>query len=349
MSARAWLIGLALAVAPLQCIAQGFAGMAADPEGFALPDAEPGFTFPADHGPHPDFRIEWWYVTANMTGPEGQEFGLQWTLFRSALAPGEAEGWQSPQIWMAHAALTTQSEHYVAEKFARGGIGQAGVTPVPFRAWIDDWEMGGDTLRNVTISVADERFGYDVRLSTDKPFVPQGIGGYSVKSEAGQASRYYSQPFYALEGVLHLPTGSVPVTGHAWLDREWSSQPLTETQEGWDWFSLVFDDGARFMGYQLRDRAAPAYAVATWIAPDGTPTPYPNGAFSAEPLSTHFVAGRDIPVRWRVTLPERGLDVEVSALNPDAWMETSVPYWEGPIRIEGSHNGRGYLEMTGYE
>ena len=37
-----------------------------------------------------------------------------------------------------------------------------------------------------------------------------------------------------------------------------------------------------------------------------------------------------------------------AAVNPQAWMETSFAYWEGPVRIEGSHAGRGYLEMTGY-
>ena len=75
-------------------------------EGFALPQRGP-FSFPADHGPHDDFRIEWWYLTATLTGPDGTEYGAQWTLFRSAQAPDEAEGWASPQLWMGHAAVTT--------------------------------------------------------------------------------------------------------------------------------------------------------------------------------------------------------------------------------------------------
>lgn len=323
--------------------------MGTDPEGFALPERGYVFEFPVDHGAHPAFRIEWWYVTANLSGPDGAEYGLQWTLFRSALAPENAEAWASSQIWLAHAAVTTQSAHYVAEKFARGGIGQAGVVAEPFRAWIDDWEMGGDTLLDVSLEAGGRDFGYSVQLSTEKPFVPQGDAGFSVKSEAGQASHYYSQPFYDVSGTLDLPEGAIEVTGHAWLDREWSSQPLTDSQEGWDWFSLAFDDGDRFMGYRLRDQDGSAYAISTWITADGVVTPYPDGAFEAEALGWHEVAGRDVPVRWRVRHPERGLDVTVDALNPDAWMSTSIPYWEGPIRIEGSHSGRGYLEMTGYE
>ena len=61
------------------------------------------------------------------------------------------------------------------------------------------------------------------------------------------------------------------------------------------------------------------------------------------------VAGRDIPVAWQVDLPDRNLSVAVEALNPNAWMETSFPYWEGPVTVSGGHTGRGYLEMTGYD
>lgn len=67
------------------------------------------------------------------------------------------------------------------------------------------------------------------------------------------------------------------------------------------------------------------------------------------PQTRARVAGRDIPVGWRVELPERGLDLTVDAVNARAWMDTLFPYWEGPVRISGSHKGRGYLEMTGYE
>ena len=29
-------------------------------------------------------------------------------------------------------------------------------------------------------------------------------------------------------------------------------------------------------------------------------------------------------------------------------MNLSIPYWEGPVAVSGSHSGLGYLEMTGY-
>ncbi len=337
-------------------LAQGFADMGAPADGFALPDPAKKLEFPADHGAHPKFRIEWWYLTANLTGADGLDYGLQWTLFRTALAPGTGEGWLDPQLWMGHAAVTTPDAHFVAERLARGGVGQAGVAlggDAPFRAWIDDWQMlstapeGEDALARLALTAAGDDFGFAVDLAAEGPIVLHGADGYSVKSESGQASHYYSQPFYRVTGQLDLPQGRVAVTGQSWLDREWSSQPLAANQTGWDWFSLSFDDGDKLMGFVLRDGGA-GFTSGTWIDADGKAHPLAPGALQAEPMERETVAGREVPVVWRLTLPERGLDVTLRALNPDAWMATSVPYWEGPVRITGSHAGRGYLEMTGY-
>ncbi|MEM8570731.1 MAG: lipocalin-like domain-containing protein [Pseudomonadota bacterium] len=330
--------------------AQGFAGLGSETEGFALPEPNPEFIFPADHGAHPDFRIEWWYVTANLEGPDGEPYGIQWTLFRTAVRPDEAESWSSPQVWFAHAAATTRTGHYVTERYARGGIGQAGVTAAPFSAWIDEWEMSGESVASVRLTAGSSQFAYDLSLEAQGPIVFQGEGGYSVKSDEGQASYYYSQPHYSVAGTLTLPEeGEIAVTGSAWLDREWSSQPLSERQTGWDWFSLHFDSGEKMMGYLMRQTDALPYAVSTWIDREGVATLLPVGALSAEPVEHTSVAGRKVPTTWRLQLPERELDIEVAALNPFAWNDTTFAYWEGPVFADGSHAGRGYLEMTGYE
>src|SRR6201997_2244178 len=123
---------------------QGFAGLGMSGEGFAAVVPGKTLSFPADHGPHPDFRIEWWYLTANLKDASGAAYGAQWTLFRQALAPGaQQEGWANQQIGMAHAAVPRADTHRIAEPFARGDVGQAGVTAEPFQAWIDAWAMRG--------------------------------------------------------------------------------------------------------------------------------------------------------------------------------------------------------------
>ncbi|NVO55345.1 iron ABC transporter permease [Rhodobacteraceae bacterium B1Z28] len=346
MNVRTLLVVL-LFLFPVASWAQGYADLGGSAEGFDVPQRGYQFDFPKDHGPHPSYRIEWWYLTANLQGADGRDYGIQWTLFRSALKPAETQSWQSPQLWMGHAAVTTPDTHYFAERLSRGGIGQAGVTAQPFEAWIDEWRMAGLDFDALTLSANGANFGYNLSLNAQDPLVFHGDAGYSVKSADGQASYYYSQPSYAVEGVLHLPEGDVAVTGEGWLDREWSSQPLASDQSGWDWFSLSFEDGTKLMAFRLRGGRGD-FTSATWIDAEGTAVALPDGSASFTSLETARVAGRDVPVQWRVTLPDRGVDVEVSALTPNAWMATRFEYWEGPVTVSGSHKGRGYLEMTGY-
>ncbi|EFL90503.1 lipocalin-like domain-containing protein [Ahrensia sp. R2A130] len=349
MSVR-FLAAFALACwLPVAALAQGFGGLGTTSEGYAVPSPDGTISFPADHAAHPDYRIEWWYVTANMTGPDGTPYGLQWTLFRSAFRP---DGKPGSQFWMGHAAVTTPDKHFVAERRARGGIGQADVDVEPFNAFIDDWALKADEGRDidrVSMAASGADFAFYVKLIAQGPLVLQGINGYSRKSESGTASYYYSQPAYALKGTLKLPSGDVAVTGSAWLDREWSSQPLSGGQRGWDWFSLSFEDGHKMMAFQLREAEGKSFTSATWITPQGDPTPIDNGELQLEPLAISDVGGRDVPTSWRLRLPSRDVDVTVEALNTQAWMATSIPYWEGPVTVSGNRKGRGYLEMTGYD
>ena len=351
MNVRMLLLALLLMASP--ALAQGFAGLGGDAQGFAVPDRDVALSFPRDHGAHPDYRIEWWYLTANLKGADGKDYGAQWTLFRSALAPEEKSGWQSPQLWMGHAALTTAETHYSAERVARGGVGQAGVTLSPFVASIDDWTMAGrapssaDALSALSVSAAGDGFSYRLDLAAQGPLVLQGDHGYSVKSAQGQASFYYSQPFYEVDGTITVDGKDIAVTGQAWFDHEWSSQPLAKDQTGWDWFSFHFDDGAKLMGFRLRD-AGEGFTSATWIAADGTPEPQPPGALTVTPLVWRDVKGHRVPAQWKLALPGKGVEVTTSPVNPEAWMDTQVSYWEGPVRLEGTHPGQGYVEMTGY-
>jgi len=335
--------------------AQGFAGLGGEAAGFAPVVPGKRFVFPGDFGPHPDFRIEWWYVTANLHDAGGTAYGAQWTLFRQAMAPGpQREGWDSQQVWMGHAAVTSAAAHRFAEAFARGGVGQAGVTAAPFEAWIDAWRMAAvpplsnDTFAPLRLTAAGTGFDYALRLDAERPLVLQGDRGYSRKSERGQASYYYSQPYFTATGRLTLDGQSVAVSGQAWLDREWSSQPLAADQTGWDWFSLHLDGGDKAMLFRLRQKDGGHYFAGNWIDRGGRSVPLSSDAIQMTPLAVTEVAGRRAPTQWRVAVPSHGLAVDCAPLNARSWMGTSFPYWEGPIAFRGSHAGVGYLEMTGY-
>jgi len=337
---------------------KGFAGLADDAAHYAQVTPGKTFLFPLDHGAHNDFRIEWWYITANLKDADGQSFGAQWTLFRNALprsnkAPQDNHGWSNRNLWMGHAAVTSQDEHYAAERYARGGVGQAGVTLAPMSAWIDDWALTShasveDPLADMQLEARGPQFSYRLHLTSSKPLVLQGQQGFSQKSEQGQASYYYSQPFFQAEGSLEIDGKTYQVTGPAWLDREWSSQPLTENQTGWDWFSLHLSDGADVMLYRMRQKDGEPYLTGTWINADGSTQRLDAKDIELEPQDTTEVDGRDMPTRWSVKIPGKDVDITVEALNPQAWMNLQIPYWEGPVQISGNQKGVGYLEMTGY-
>jgi predicted secreted hydrolase len=334
---------------------QGFAGLGSDAAGYARVTPGKAFVFPADHGSHPDFRTEWWYVTANLVDAGGVAYGAQWTLFRQALTPGaQQEGWDNQHIWMAHAAVTRADTHRTAETFARGGVGQAGVTVEPFEAWIDSWKMRGldgfnaDMVSPLELSATGKDFTYALHLEADRPLALQGDRGYSRKSDREQASYYYSQPFLNVSGRLAIDDKQTSVTGQAWMDREWSSQPLAPDQTGWDWFALHLAGGEKLMLYRMRQKDGHNPVSGTWILPDASTRLLNPADIKMTPDAPIDIAGHRLPMQWQIEIASLALAIEIAPLNPGAWMGTSFSYWEGPIRFRGSHTGVGYLELTGY-
>lgn len=349
---------LALALLLLLCACDqapppqdSFAGLGSDAADFAQVLPGKVFSFPEDHGPHAGFRIEWWYVTANLKDAEGNDYGVQWTLFRNALKAGPTQaGWRDSTVWLGHAAVTSARQHYAAERYARGGVGQAGAQAQPFNAWIDHWNFAtrpgaASPLADMQLNAAGEHFDYDLRLTASRPLVLQGDHGYSRKSAEGQASYYYSQPFFQASGSVTLDGQTYQVSGPAWLDREWSSQPLTANQTGWDWFSLHLDTGEQLMLFRVRQKEGAPYITGTWIDRQGRTQTLHDHDIQLTALENREIEGRQVPLRWSLKVPGKQVDITTEALNPKAWMNLSIPYWEGPVRFKG---GVGYLEMTGY-
>lgn len=335
-------------------------------EGYA--EAQPGveLAFPRDHGPHPDYRIEWWYLVANLQDAGGRPYGAQWTLFRYAVRPPGTESgatsWQSGQVFMAHFAITTPNDHIAFQRYARGGdhggpngeLAQAGVRVEPFMAWLDDWRLasrGGDWLP-LELRARQGDFAMDLQLEATGPLVLQGEEGFSQKHPGGGGSHYYSQPFLEAHGMLELEGQRVAVSGQAWLDREWGSRFLQPDQAGWDWFALHLDSGEKLMLFRWRGRdGGEDYHHGVLISPGGRPRALDRSRIGLQPLAETVVAGRALPLRWRVDLPEIGRSLEIKALHPAQWLDVDFPYWEGVVLVRGDgagNSGRGYLELTGY-
>jgi predicted secreted hydrolase len=341
-----------------------------DTTGYARALEGRDFIFPEDHGPHSDFRTEWWYVTGNLSSEDGRDFGFQFTIFRNSLAPvapGGPSNWATNQAYMGHFALTDieGGDFRAFELFARGGGGLAGARNEPLRVWIEDWKLesqGGETGPVFPLRLTADGDGVDLKLdlASGKSRVLQGELGLSQKGpEPGNASYYYSHSRMPASGQLVLDGDSLALTGLAWLDREWSTSALSEGQVGWDWFALQLDDGWEMMVYQLRldDGTADPLSDGVLIDPDGQRIPLEWGSeILVEPTDTWRspVDGATYPSGWRVRVPSRGWDLTVEPALRDQELRVAFRYWEGSVRAAGvgeggrSTKGRGYVELTGY-
>lgn len=327
------------------------------------------FVFPEDHGPHPGFRTEWWYVTGNLTSAEGRDFGFQFTIFRSSLAPTEPGGpsaWATNQAYMGHFAVTDIDDgaFAAADLFARGSGGLAGAQATPLRVWIEDWVLESADVRAtfpLRLAADGEDFSVDLELRAGKPRVLQGDRGLSQKGpEPGNASYYYAHTRMPASGRVTFGGQSHDVTGLTWLDREWSTSALTEGQVGWDWFALQLDDGWEMMVYQLRreDGSADPLSDGVLIDPQGGRVPLEWGEeVDVEPTGTWRSPddGAEYPSGWRIRVPSRGWDLTVEPVVDDQELRLAFRYWEGSVAVAGMGEGgvevagRGYVELTGYD
>jgi len=327
------------------------------------------FSFPRDHGPHPGFKNEWWYVTGNLSGPDGRPFGYELTIFRFALAPPsegvqpvatEPSGWRSDQLYMGHLAVTDAAgdtfHHF--ERFARGGAGLAGGHADPFRVWLEDWSMErtGTSPFPIRLRAQQEGTGIDVTVRPVKPMVRQGDRGLSQKGPGrGNASYYYSYTRLDTKGHVVVDGDTTQVSGRSWMDREWSTSALGPEQAGWDWFALQLNDGRDLMYYRLRseDGSASPYSEGTLVDADGSSRTIDREAVVVEVLDTWTSPDgtHTYPIEWRLRVPSANLNLRIVPYLRNQELNLSVRYWEGMVRVEGANGeqvGRGYVELTGY-
>ena len=350
----------------LSCLFVSFRGQTAElplttDEGFAVPQPGRVFNFPRDHGAHPEFKIEWWYVTGHLfTADRGRRFGYEATFFRSA-APDKTS-----QFHLAHMALTdvATGTFYHQDRLNRDGW-DAGAATATLAVHNGPW-----SLRLLPATPAGESFGlygsvrgeaeFALTLVPTKPLVVFGENGLSRKgADPTAASHYLTFPRLRTEGVLTLGEETLRVTGESWMDHEISSSQLDTNQVGWDWAGIQFNDGREVMFYRmrLRDGSSDPASSLTWVDRAGAPR---KSDFKWEVMErwTSPASGAVYPVGVRLTTtdPASGKPVVLRLIPLTNNQELigqidGLAYWEGACRVldaEGREIGSAYLELTGY-
>lgn len=314
--------------------------------------------FPRDHGSHPDYRVEWWYVTG-LLDVRGAPLGFQITFFRTRLdAPANNPSAFTPrQMLIGHAALSDPQAGKLLHQqhVARAGFGLAAAESGGTRVWIDRWRLE-QTADGYAMVLPVAEFGFELALRRTQPVLLNGDAGYSRKGPRPEsASHYYSIPHLAVSGTVTRDGRNEPATGRAWLDHEWSSSYLDERAQGWDWIGINLDDGGALMAFRIRDRnGATFWAGGTLRTRDGRTTAYAPAAvqFDATRVWRSPRTGANYPVAWTLRVGDRRLAIEplFDDQEQDARATTGTVYWEGAVALKenGRRIGAGYLELTGY-
>ena len=315
--------------------------------------------FPRDHGAHPAFRTEWWYITGHARSGE-REFGFQVTFFRSRVdaTHGLSSRFAARQLVFAHAALTDVQGRKLwhDQRIAREGFDVALAAEGDTRVRLRDWSLERKSdVYHARVAAGD--FTIDLQFAATQPVLLQGQQGLSRKGpQEENASYYYSQPQLAVRGGVALKGQRFDLTGKAWLDHEWSDEYLHPDAVGWDWIGMNLDDGSALTAFRLRRQDGSAlWDGGSFRAPGSSTYVFSPGnvVFSPQRRWTSPLSQANYPVEWIVRTPADFYTVKAVIDNQelDSRASTGGIYWEGLSDLydsNGKRVGRGYLEMTGY-
>ncbi|CAH0533393.1 hypothetical protein VST7929_01259 [Vibrio stylophorae] len=320
---------------------------------FEQPSADRPVQLPFDHGPHFDYRHEWWSLHANLVDEQGNHYGLRWLLLRYNLNDSQKKGWATPHLYISHFILTDEDEMVAFERFARGGIGQSGSLRSPFTLWIDDWQWQGEDEMPLPATLNLKEKQYQLSLEMDKaPFwVAFGDHGYmQTDPQAGHHIYWVGAPKVHIQGQLKEGNKTFTLTGMGWFDHQWSSNKFNDKQLNWERFSLHLSDGRELLIARLRDNIGRTkHQFGFLIEPNGKQIALNKGDFQlkAEGIGVAGV-GKRLPLIWRIRVPEYQIDIRTDPLHDRQWSHFSIPFWDGPVFVTGSHTGKGFMELTGY-
>lgn len=340
----------------------------------AQAQARPPLQFPRDLGSHPDFAIEWWYITGHLQAAQRQ-FGFQLTFFRSRVpvTQGMRSSFAAKQLIFTHAAVTDVAGKRLLhdQRIARAS-GNTQVDLATASEADTDLSLGNWLLRREGNSYLAQAngpdFSFQLNLRETQPLLLQGDQGWSRKGpEANQASFYYSLPQLQASGQLSLGEQTLPVQGQAWLDHEWSQSLMHPQAVGWDWIGMNLLDGSALTAFRLRTKEGSTLWAGGSLRAAGSAQADIFGPedviFTPERTWKSSASGASYPVQWSVQIRRTGspatkpaparytVNAVIDNQELDSRQSTGAIYWEGLSELLDSRGkvvGRGYLEMTGY-
>ncbi|MGL4380486.1 MAG: lipocalin-like domain-containing protein [Vibrio sp.] len=309
---------------------------------------------PSDFFSRPEFAQEWWTLYGLLEDDQGKSLSVQWNFLRLVQDDCNSVGWQTAQLYFSSIVINGKKIALRDQKIARGGIGQAGIGKQPFRMWIDNW-----TWRSLGIGpfpghlqLATDEFNLNLQLFAQGAYRLAGEQGYQVRQDLlGLASYQFDQPNIVLQGELAL-SGTQParrVSGRAWLSKEWGSDLVAHSQLGRDRLVIPLSDDQWLTVNRIRHQGVADYVYGMFHSHNAPSMVLTDQDIQLEALSVSVLSnGKRLPLRWRLVIPKLQINVTIEPLDKEAWHSFLIPYWEGRIKILGSHTQTGLIQLSGY-
>jgi predicted secreted hydrolase len=337
-------------------------------DGFRVPQPGGKLSFPRDHASHPDYKIEWWYLTGHLLSDAGERFGYQATFFRNALevnGKGSDGPFGNSQLYLTHMAFTdtVNGTFYSEQRLSRGGWdAYADTQSVDVRN--GNWSFTGtgpEASSFLLQAGINSDVTWSLQLTPRKPLLRFGKDGPSRKGPAPEARSYYlTFSRLASSGTVSIGDRTYNVEGESWMDHEIASQQLDPGYDGWDWIAIHLFDGWEIKAYLLRqaDGSPSPFSALIWISPEGETfyrnkdafrwdkekhwkSPKTDASYPNQPIieTMHPMTGEPVLFQFKPLLENQEL------------VFPGATYWEGAGRIldgSGHETGSAYLELVGY-
>jgi predicted secreted hydrolase len=297
-------------------------------------------SLPEDDAPHL-LKMEWWYYNGHLLTASGKKYSFHDSLF--LVNSGMSQ-------MVNHVSLTDHQsgKHYIDQRSTAGNLSVGTVNRFDFTT--NSWSVaGGNGIDKLIASTP--QFSFKLNLTNTMPPVFHGQDGVISLGSAGN-SFYYSRTRMTITGTLQINGQTEEVTGIAWFDHQWGD--FSTTQLSWDWFSLQLDDQSDVMIYQLRDKANQTILYTGSYTKDGITEILSNKDFTLTKGQQWHSTKTDInyPIAWKIIIPSKNLDLTTHSIINDSEFDASLTsynvYWEGAIKVSGSHTGLGFMELSGY-
>lgn len=355
------------------------------------------FAFPRDLRPRHGYRTSWWYYTGHLIGsessasaaadsekranlfsrllnPQSQRYGYQFTIFKIENEANPDGDYRPGHVfYMAHLALsdTAGRKYYFTERLQRHFPGIAGYDEATQTVYVENNTLQIDEsgrLHRIRMRAQDFQLDLDLRSELG----PRVHGENSISRKGfdpDSATHYIS--IVDLSGSANLKIGAQPaqkLAAKSWMDIEFGSNVLGQTQTGWDWLHVTLENNERYMVFRVRDSKGQDFYSASYIDPRGRIQPLPRDAIRMLPGRSWKSprTNATYPVEWQIELTNAARQTTLrltpwlddQEAHPEAVDGSRVSYWEGAVDVEATVHrtdgtsktlrGLGYVEMTGY-